>query len=89
MPHVENYDLGVCRIDRVKDQIWIAYRWEHADARLVSKMTSLRKILEQAGYCRDALNHSNCGCSIAFVNIGEYVIDVRKCALGPAHFHAL
>lgn len=43
MTHMEDYDLGVCRIDRVKDEIWVANGGEHADAGLVCKMTDLGK----------------------------------------------
>jgi len=89
MTHVEDHNLGVIRIDRVKDEIRVANGWEHTDARLVGKMTSLGKILKKAGDCLDAFNHSNCGCATMFVNIGKYLVDVRKRAFGPAHSHAL
>lgn len=89
MTHVENHDLGVIRIDNVKDEIGVANGWEHADAGFVGKMTSLGKILEKTGDSLDALDHRSCGRAIVFVNIGEYVVDVRKRAFGPAHSHAV
>jgi hypothetical protein len=64
MVHVENYDLGVGRVDRVKDQIRVANGREHADAGLVGEMTRFRKILEQAGDSLDGLNHRGCGCRL-------------------------
>jgi hypothetical protein len=89
MAHMENYDLGVGRVDRVKDQIRVVNGWKHADAGLVGEMTRFGKILEQAGDSLDALNHCDRGCAIMLVNVGEYIVDVRKCALGPAYPYAL
>lgn len=89
MAHVENHDLSVIRIDCVKDEIRVPNGWEHADAGFVGKMTSLGKILEEAGDGLDALNHRSRGRAIVFVNIGEYVINVRKRTFGPAHSHEL
>lgn len=69
MAHVENHDLGIIRIDSVKDEIRIANGWEHADTRFVGEMTSLGEILEEVGDGLDALNHRSCGRAIVFVNI--------------------
>ena len=41
MTHVEDYDLGVRRIDCVKNEIWVANGGEHADVGLVGQMTDL------------------------------------------------
>lgn len=76
MTHMKDYDLGISGIDCVKYEIRVANGWEHADAGFVGKVTSLRKILEQAGDCLDALNHCGCGRAIVFVDIGKYVVDV-------------
>ena len=78
MTHMEDYDLGVCRIDRVKDEVWVANGGEHADAGFVGKMTDLGKILEQAGDRFDALDHSDRSRAITLVNIVKYVVYVRK-----------
>lgn len=78
MAHVENHDLGVIGIDSVKDEIRVANGWKHADAGFVGEMTSLGKILEEVGNGLDAFNHRCCGCAIVFVNVGEYVVDVRS-----------
>lgn len=67
MAHVENHDLGIIRIDSVKDEIRVANGWEHADTRFVREMTSLGKILEEAGDGLDALNHRSRSRSIVFV----------------------
>lgn len=72
MPYVEN-DLGVGRIDRVKDEIWVPNGWEHADAGLVGQMTSVRKFLQQASNRLDALDHGGRSCAITFVNVRKYV----------------
>lgn len=69
MAHMEDHDLGVSRIDCVKDEIGIANGWEHADTGFVGEMTSLGKILEEAGDGHNALNHRSCGRAIVFVNI--------------------
>lgn len=46
MTHMEDHDLRISRIDRVKDEIGVANGWKHANAGFVGKMTSLGKILE-------------------------------------------
>lgn len=89
MTHMEYHDLCISGIDRVKNEIRIADSWEHADAGLVGKMTSLRKVLEQASDRFDALDHSSCRRAIAFVDVGKYAVDVVKRAFRPAHPHAL
>lgn len=76
MAYVENHDLGVIRIDSVKDEIRVANGWEHADAGFVGEMASLGKILEEAGDGLDAFDHRSCGGAIVFVNLGKYVVDV-------------
>jgi hypothetical protein len=89
MPDMEDHDLKVSRVDRVKDEIGVANGRKHADAWLVGKMTSFGKILEQVGDSFDALNHRGRSSAIVLVNVGEYIVDVRKRGLGPAYYHAL
>lgn len=76
MTHMKDNDLGISGIDCVKYEIRVANGWEHADAGFVGEVTSLRKILEQAGDCLDAVNHRGCRRAIVLVDIGKYVVDV-------------
>jgi hypothetical protein len=77
MTHMEDHDLGVSSIDRVKDQIRVANGGKHANAGFVGKVSGFRKILKQARNGLDAINYGDCGRAIAFVDIREDLVDVR------------